>query len=181
MSMVRTVQPLHMVQAEPSFSILTDIAWYGFSMTTSSFSTAFNDQLNIFRPGTTSEVDVVDSTRAERVTFTNPVTGVTKGLSNPYVRMPKERYNLARSNLRFMSTMRMRWIHRTQRHLLPAYRCRGQDYYCLRDCSEDPQNCAAGDIVMQTAIVFRRVVSANHPVHAVSKTPMERAATVMFV
>ena len=55
----------------------------------------------------------------------------------------------------------------------------GQDYYCL-ELLEDPQNCAAGDICNADGNCVRRVVSANHPVHAVSKTPMERAATVML-
>lgn len=64
------------VEAEPTFALATDILWYGFLFTTASYSTRFNDQLNVFRPGSDGEVEVEDPALSERVVFTDPLSGV---------------------------------------------------------------------------------------------------------
>ena len=70
------IQPQALLEARPTFSLATDIFYYGFLFTTASYSTRFNDQLNVFRPGNSSQVGVVDENTASQVSFTNPVTGI---------------------------------------------------------------------------------------------------------
>jgi hypothetical protein len=65
------------VQSDPTFMIKSDVFWYGFIYTTSSFSTRFNDQLNVFRPGTPGAVVLAPDADAETVSFTDPESGVT--------------------------------------------------------------------------------------------------------
>jgi hypothetical protein len=71
------------VQSDPTFMLKTDIFWYGFLYTTSSFSTRFNDQFNVFRPGTAGRVDVLPDTPVEMLTFTDPETGVSYAATQP--------------------------------------------------------------------------------------------------
>jgi hypothetical protein len=70
------------VETDASFMIDTDIFWYGFLYTTASFSTRFNDNFNVFRPGTADAVES-DPERSERVTFTDPIRGVTYAAVQP--------------------------------------------------------------------------------------------------
>ena len=70
------VEGQRVVEAEPTFSITSDIFWYGFIFTTASYSTLFNDQLNVFRTGSRGRV-VPDEDNTEMLTFTNPISGVS--------------------------------------------------------------------------------------------------------
>ena len=71
------------VESDPTFMLKTDIFWYGFLFTTASFSTRFNDQLNVFRPGTPGQVEVLDEREYERFTFTDPESGVSYAAVQP--------------------------------------------------------------------------------------------------
>ncbi len=64
------------IESDPTFSLSTDILFWGFLYTTSSYSTRFNDGLNVFRPGTDNAVES-DPKTSETVQFTDPVTGIT--------------------------------------------------------------------------------------------------------
>ena len=71
------------VESDPTFMLKTDIFWYGFLFTTSSYSTRFNDQLNVFRPGTPGAVEIIESDDFQRFAFTDPETGVSYASVQP--------------------------------------------------------------------------------------------------
>ncbi|MEE2786016.1 MAG: hypothetical protein VX589_01680 [Myxococcota bacterium] len=139
----------HLVQAESSFSTLTDAVWYSFLMSTASFSTRFNDQMNIFRPGTPSEVDVVDSSDAERYTFTSPVTGVSYAAvqancpSDPISVQPGSISICGGCSADDDCAGYTGYVNDVFCQPLSA----GSDaFYCLRDCSEDATICGADEV-----------------------------------
>jgi hypothetical protein len=70
------------VETDASFMLDTDIFWYGFLYSTSGFSTRFNDNFNVFRPGTADQVES-DPEQSERVEFTDPFRGVTYAAVQP--------------------------------------------------------------------------------------------------
>ncbi|MCK6571975.1 zinc-dependent metalloprotease [Myxococcota bacterium] len=70
------------VETDASFMVDTDIFWFGFLYTTASFSTRFNDNFNVFRPGTADAVES-DPAHSERVAFTDPVRGITYAAVQP--------------------------------------------------------------------------------------------------
>jgi hypothetical protein len=83
-------QPEHfIVESNPTFMLKTDVFWYGFLLTTFSYSTRFNDELNVFRPGTPGEVVVSNPQEVEQITFTNPVTGVSYAATQPRCLRPE--------------------------------------------------------------------------------------------
>ena len=71
------------LQSDPTFMLKTDIFWYGFLYTTSSFSTRFNDQFNVFRPDTPSQVSAEPSAGVEMISFTDPETGISYAATQP--------------------------------------------------------------------------------------------------
>lgn len=72
------------IQSDPTFMLKTDIFWFGFLYTTSSFSTRFNDQMNVFRPGTPGQVTSTLDGSTERIVFTDPETGISYAATQPY-------------------------------------------------------------------------------------------------
>lgn len=131
------------IETEPTFSISTDIFWYGFLFTTASFSTRFNDQLNVFRPGTPGEVDA-DPRYSERVTFTDPISGVTYAAVQPdcegngltggpigICEACEENTDCAGYNGRYGGI----WCQPFE-----------DGQACLQDCTEDASLCRAGEI-----------------------------------
>ncbi len=73
----------YVIQSDPTFMLKTDIFWYGFLYTTASYSTRFNDQFNVFRPGTPGQVIVGDEEQVEMLSFTDPESGITYAASQP--------------------------------------------------------------------------------------------------
>ena len=73
----------YVIQSDPTFMLKTDIFWYGFLYTTASYSTRFNDQFNVFRPGTPGQVLVADDSQVEMLSFTDPESGITYAASQP--------------------------------------------------------------------------------------------------
>ena len=73
----------YVIQSDPTFMLKTDIFWYGFLYTTASYSTRFNDQFNVFRPGTPGQVLVADDGQVEMLSFTDPESGITYAASQP--------------------------------------------------------------------------------------------------
>lgn len=71
------------VQSDPTFMLKTDIFWYGFLYTTASFSTRFNDQFNVFRPGTPGQVIATEDSSAETLIFVDPESGVSYAATQP--------------------------------------------------------------------------------------------------
>jgi hypothetical protein len=71
-----------LLEAEPTFSLTSDVLWYGFVYTTASYSTRFNDQMNVFRLGSPNQV-VGDPAVSETVTFTDPLRGITWAAVQP--------------------------------------------------------------------------------------------------
>ena len=70
------------VEAETTFSLATDILWYGMLFTTASYSTRFNDQMHVFRLGSGEQVGV-EPGQSELITFTDPLRGVTYAAVQP--------------------------------------------------------------------------------------------------
>jgi hypothetical protein len=70
------------LEAEPTFSLTSDVLFYGFLYTTASYSTRFNDQMNVFRLGSPNQV-VSDPAVSETVTFTDPLRGITWAAVQP--------------------------------------------------------------------------------------------------
>lgn len=71
------------IESDPTFMLKTDIFWYGFIYTTSSFSTRFNDQFNVFRPGTPSQVIQSGEADVQTFTFTDPESGISYAATQP--------------------------------------------------------------------------------------------------
>ena len=138
----QTVSELKLVEAEPTFSLATDIFWFGFLFTTSSFSTLFNDQLNVFRTGSRGRVRPNDDT-SETVSFTNPISGVTyEAVQTRCPDVAEVTYGGPEGECgrcdadsdcagytRFLGGSFCQPIDETE------------NYFCLQDCTEDPQAC----------------------------------------
>jgi hypothetical protein len=71
------------IGSDPTFMLKTDIFWFGFLYTTASFSTRFNDQFNVFRPGTTSQVVGAGDADIETIVFTDPESGISYAATQP--------------------------------------------------------------------------------------------------
>ncbi|MEZ4473594.1 MAG: hypothetical protein R3F60_22955 [bacterium] len=70
------------VESEPSFGLQTDIPFWGFLLSTASYSTRFIDNLNVFRPGNDAEI-VIDPRVSEQVAFTDPQSGIRYAAVQP--------------------------------------------------------------------------------------------------
>tara|TARA_B100001093_G_scaffold492025_1_gene532695 strand:- start:119 stop:892 length:774 start_codon:yes stop_codon:yes gene_type:complete len=134
------------MQAEPTFMLTSDIIWYGFLFTTSSFSTRFNDQLNVFRPGTNGQVESVDD-QSSRITFTDPTSGVSYAAVQP--NCPDiDAFVVAGSNGLCSPCETSRECAGHTGELGGVY-CQpigdNEDaFFCLKDCSDAPDSCGPG-------------------------------------
>ena len=70
------------VEIEPTFGLQTDIPFWGFLLSTASYSTRFVDGLNVFRPGNDAQI-TVDPRVAEQVDFTDPASGIRYAAVQP--------------------------------------------------------------------------------------------------
>ena len=135
-----------LVETEPTFSLATEILWNSFLFTTSSYSTRFNDQLNVFRPGTSSEVAVVDPDAAERITFTDPLTGVSYAAVQP--KCPEVEGFPVGGHLGLCSPCEDGRDCAGHTRELDGVYCQPMDdsgdLFCLVDCTNGPENCPAG-------------------------------------
>lgn len=73
----RCVDAWPVVQSDVTFSMVDDLAFYGMLYTTSSFSTRYNDNLNIYRLGGAEELQ--PGAGFELVSFTDPIQGQAYG------------------------------------------------------------------------------------------------------
>ncbi|MCA9543919.1 MAG: hypothetical protein KC613_05995, partial [Myxococcales bacterium] len=133
------------VESEPTFSLATDILFYGFLFTTASYSTRFNDQLNVFRPGSPNAVEA-DPNTSEIVQFTDPESGVTYAAVQPrcdggisggatgLCGACDEDADCA-GHTGFLGGTYCQPIGDNE-----------DDFFCLQDCTNDPTVCAAGDV-----------------------------------
>ena len=64
------------VETDATFWVDQDILFEGFFNTTVTYTTRFSDQLNVFRPGTSDEVDA-NPADSERYEYTDPFSGIT--------------------------------------------------------------------------------------------------------
>ncbi len=132
------------VETEPTFSLATDILWYGFLFTTAGYSTRFNDQLNVFRPGSPNAVEA-DPQTSEQVAFTDPESGVTYAAVQP--RCGGDATVGGPSGLCTPCEADTECAGYTG--ALDGSYCQpiGDDlevFYCLQDCTNDPGLCGAG-------------------------------------
>ena len=65
------------VETDATFSIVDDMLFYGMLYTTFSFSTRYNDQINVFKLGGAEEI--VPGEGFEMVSFTDPISGDSYG------------------------------------------------------------------------------------------------------
>lgn len=133
------------VETNPTFALQTDLMWYGFLFTTASYSTRFNDQLNVFRPGSNAEV-VSDPETSERHTFTDPLSGVTYAAVQP--RCAGEAAAGGPRGLCAPCTADTQCAGHTG--FLGGTYCQPlaegeQTFYCLQDCTNDDSLCAASE------------------------------------
>jgi hypothetical protein len=133
------------VEAEPTFSISSDIFWYGFLYTTASFSTQFNDQLNVFRSGSRGRV-IPENESSETVSFTNPMTGVTYAAVQ--TRCPElENLSYAGSTGECGTCENNSECSGYTGYYGDTF-CQPLDdsdtYYCLQDCTDNPGICGLG-------------------------------------
>jgi hypothetical protein len=138
------------VESNPTFSLATDFLWYGFLFTTASYTTRFNDQLNVFRPGTPNAV-VVDPTQSETHLFTDPQSGVAYAAVQPRCGTVED--GVAPSSAAGGPTGQCGECDADAQcagytgNLGGSY-CQPLDdsgnFYCLQDCTEDAGLCGAG-------------------------------------
>ncbi|MEE2756990.1 MAG: zinc-dependent metalloprotease [Myxococcota bacterium] len=137
-----------LMQAEPTFMLTSDIIWYGFLFTTSSFSTRFNDQLNVFRPGTNGQVEAVDD-QSSRITFTDPTSGVSYAAVQPNCPQVDAFVIAGSSGLCSPCETNRECAGHTGE--LGGVYCQPignneDEYFCLKDCSEAPDSCGPGSV-----------------------------------
>jgi len=135
------------VETDATFSLMDDIIFYGMYYTTFSYSTRYNDQLNVFRMGTDEELEAGPG--FEVAMFTDPISGEEYGALREVCELPEgtplggsiglcspcEEHtecagytgNIGDSN----------WCQ-------PLERPRDDVYYCLTDCTDDPGICLPG-------------------------------------
>ena len=65
------------VQSDTTFSLMDDMVYYGMLYSTASYSTRYNDQLNVFKVGTAEEITPGEG--FEVATFTDPFSGDVYG------------------------------------------------------------------------------------------------------
>ncbi|MCA9538554.1 MAG: zinc-dependent metalloprotease, partial [Myxococcales bacterium] len=132
-----------LVETDPTFAMATDILWYGFIFTTASYSTRFNDQLNVFRPGSDAEVQLEDPQAAERYVFTDPLSGVAYAAIQPRC----EAVAGGSAGLCSPCTEDADCVGHTG--FLGGTYCQpiveDGDTFCLQDCTDDPSLCGAGE------------------------------------
>ena len=71
------VEPWPLVETDATFSLMDDLLFYGMYYSTSSWSTRYNDRLNVYKIGTGETIDPGEG--FELVTFTDPILGDTYG------------------------------------------------------------------------------------------------------
>lgn len=131
------------VETEPTFSLSTDIFWYGFLFTTASFSTRFNDQLNVFRPGNSNQIEA-DPRYTEQVSFTDPISGIEYAAIQPNC----EGNNLPGGPAGICDECTSNTDCAGFNGEFGGIWCQplGDGTACLRDCTEDASLCRAGEI-----------------------------------
>ncbi len=129
------------IEAEPTFSMWSDLLWYGMLYTTSDLSTQFNDRIHVFKPGAQGEGDY-DPRASEKYWFTNPLTGVS------YAAV-QQRCLLAGSTGHCGECEEDSECAGYTEELGGIF-CQpiedGADtWHCLRDCTESEETCGAGE------------------------------------
>jgi hypothetical protein len=135
------------IESDPTFSLATDILWWGFLFTTASYSTRFNDGLNVFRPGSPNAVEA-DPELSETVRFTDPVSGITYAGVQP--RCTGDSVSGGPDGLCSPCTGSAQCAGYTG--FLDGVYCQpiGDDdngpAFCVQDCTNDAAQCGAGDV-----------------------------------
>lgn len=130
------------VQTEPTFSLATDMLFYGFLYTTFAYSTRFNDSLNIFRPGNDATVEI-DTRVSERIAFTDPTSGIQYAAVQPRCDGPTgghrglcgscEDNSECAGFTGFIGGVFCQPVDDAE-----------EDFRCLQDCTDDPDLCPEG-------------------------------------
>jgi hypothetical protein len=138
----------YLLETEPTFMLKSDIFWYGFIFTTASFSTRFNDQLNVFRPGTPGTVALTDQENTEQITFVDPDSGVSYAAVQPKCPKPivggsvglygrcNDSFDCVGDHSGAMGEVYCEPFDPNDQTKL----------YCLQDCTEDASLCAANEV-----------------------------------
>ena len=138
--------PHYIVESNSTFMLKTDIFWYGFLFTTFSYSTRFNDELNVFRPGTPGEVIIENPQETEQISFTNPETGVIYAATQPRcIRAEPNTVEICGA-CRYSED-----CAGYESGLYGEVFCQplvegGDRFYCLQDCTNDESLCAEDEI-----------------------------------
>jgi hypothetical protein len=169
------VEPPPVVEAEPTFIMDTDMLWYGMLLTTSSYSTAFNDHLNVFRVGNGTQVDVDES--SERHQFTDPLRGTTYAAVQP--RCDGEDGMGGSTGVCGACTEDKEcagYIGNVAGGVFCASITDGGPKVCLQDCSQDPNGCGDGqtcddngNCVPSGGMCAEAACDADHPHGACEK------------
>lgn len=134
------------IDSDPTFSLATDLVFWGFLFTTSSYSTRFNDGLNVFRPGTPNAVES-DPKTSETVQFTDPASGITYAGVQP--RCGGETVQGGPSGLCSPCTASAQCAGHTGAlggvYCQPLGAADDGPTFCLQDCTNDAGVCSFGE------------------------------------
>ena len=133
--------PPRVVQSDATFSLMTDVLFYGMLYTTSNYSTRFNDQINVFKLGTNEEISAGEG--FEQVVFVDPISGDSYGALAEACDGPRggaislcDACTVARDCSGYTGALGGVWCSPLS----------DQDpaRYCLFDCSDDVNACPSG-------------------------------------
>lgn len=134
------------IEAEPTFSMWSDLLWYGMLFTTADYSTQFNHRIHVFKPGTEGEGDY-DPRTSERHWFTNPLTGVAYAAvqAKCIIAGPTGHCGECQEDDECAGYTGS----------LGGVYCQpleegAETWYCLRDCTAGEGSCAAGETCNET-------------------------------
>lgn len=131
-----------MLESETSFSVQSDLLWYGMLLSTASYSTRFNDGLNVFRGGDRGEVTVGEGD-AEVHRFTDPLGGTTYSAVQP--RCDDTEGTLGLCDACFADTECEGYTGEFGGVFCQPIEEGSDTFFCLQDCTDDAGLCGAGE------------------------------------
>ncbi len=133
------------VEANTTFSLMDDMIYYGMLYTTASYSTRYNDQLNIFKLGTGEAIEAGPG--FELTTFVDPISGDEYGAIQEQCEVPEGAVLAGATGLcepcevdnecaGYTGEFGDTWCQPLE--------AEEETFYCLVDCTEDENACPDG-------------------------------------
>lgn len=135
--------PGPVVESDATFSLIDDMVFYGMLYTTASFSTRYNDKLNVFKIGTNEEI--VPGEGFELQSFTDPITGDAYGaVAEACSEEAGSAGHLPLCAPCTASTDCAGFTGEFQQVFCWRMEETAEETFCLVDCSVSPASCPAG-------------------------------------